>query len=187
MYRVCFCLVLLAAPAAQALTLFATGGYRFGSTMSAAGAQAVEREDGAAAGVVVHAPYDADSGLELLVSSGRAPMDEAAGAPRMQVTHLMLGGVQFIEDGAARPFLGVGVGMSQLLLDSSDVWRPSWALYGGVHWPLADALTLRAEVRWTGIHMSSPTTLQCDSGCSVRIDEGVWTEIEAMFGFGVSF
>lgn len=187
MLRYALLLLSLCAMPAQALTVFGQGGYRFGSTLSSQTGGTVEREDGGAWGVTLHFPYHTDSGLELLASHGEAAVESAPGAPVMQVSHLLFGGIKTIEDGQGRPFLGTAFGMSRLALADDDVWRPAWMLYGGLEWPLAASVRVRAEMRWIGTWFGSATSLSCGSACRVSIDEGTRTELEAMFGIGIDF
>lgn len=175
----------LAAPPQPAL--YAQGGYRFGATIKSDKSTQIDQEDGPAWGMLVQLPTANDAALEVLASSGASRVD-VTGQPQLGVTHLLFGGIKYIERGSTEPFVGFALGLSYFELDGTDDrFRPAWALYGGFEWPLARHLRLRAEVRWVGVYFDSETTFECRTGCSVRIAPGTWSEAEALVGLGLQF
>lgn len=182
-----FLLSVLAAAPAGAATLFGQAGYRFGSTADNGSGSSIEIEDAPSWGAVLQFPYEADTALEIHLGTGRSPTG-LTGAPELEISHLQLGGIKYIETGWAQPFVGASVGMSRFSFDTgSDRFRPAYALYGGVEWTLARHLKLRAEARWMAVYFGQEARLQCGSDCTLSFQPGTWTELEAHLGLGVGF
>lgn len=105
---------------------------------------------------------------------------------KIALTHLQLGGVKYIEPGNKRPYLGATLGGSYIQTTDIQQLRPSFSLYGGGHWSLNKQTAVKLEARWLGVFFHSDTSVLCDSGCTVKIKSGVWSQFEigAWLGFG---
>ena len=180
-------LLLCTHAAAESPAVYVQGGYRLGAAAPAAGGAGTDIEEGPAWGVLLQFPSAADTAIELYGSSGSSRVD-ISGQPQLEISQLQAGGIKYVEMGSTRSFVGASVGFGYLRLDGrDDSFRPAYALYGGFEWPLGADFSLRAEARWLAIYFDAPTRLQCASGCSLDIDRGTMSHVEAMLGLGWRF
>lgn len=149
----------------QAIELTGVGGFRFGGSACSGAVpctsdsdERFEVEDAASFGVHLGYRAGADGELELLYARQNSRLQTAelfAGVPLfdLAVETWQLGGSYLFsdEDARARPFVGLGVGLTRLLpepLALSDETRFSFSLGAGVKLRAADHFGLRLEARW---------------------------------------
>jgi len=177
--------MLPAAARAQTIEITPVVGYRFGGsveTTAAGAAQAGSRlEIADAAAFGVHLAYRVGEGeLELLYARQNSRLQSGELFAAVPVFDLALetwqlgGNVVFgEEDARARPFVGLGVGLTRLLPGPkgfSDETRFSFSLGGGAKLWLARHLGLRLEGRWFLTVLGADSRSICGGGsCAIAV------------------
>lgn len=164
------------------------GGVNFGGSARTAGDSKHEIEEGASGAVLIHVPYESDTASEIFVTHTQSSVD-LPGTPDIAVTHVHFGGIKYIEESVANPFVGASVGVAAVKLKpGDDVYKPAFSLYTGLQWQLNRHVLLRVDARWLGVFFDSTTTIYCGgNGCDLQFTSGVWSEIEVQAGLGFSF
>jgi len=182
------------AGAQSSITLF--GGARSGNGFEQGSASApIDMRSSGAASLAVGWPYDSSRTLQLFLSHQRTRLNLGAAATPgelpLQVSYLHLGGVNFFDSPVGRgPYLAGGLGLTVFdprLQGTSSRVRASLSAGIGYEWPLARALSLRAELRGYATLVNSNGSFFCSGGCVVSIKGDTLTQVEAMAGLTFGF
>jgi hypothetical protein len=197
------------APAATAraqtgITVY--GGWRDGSGFESSGVnrgEPLRLRSGGAASLAFEWPYDDHRLWQVFASQQRTrlALGSTGAAPGtatempLGVRHLHLGGVNYFEEPVARigrgPFVSGGIGFTQLspgLPGTSTRTRASMSLGIGYEWPLlANALSLRLELRGYAVLIRSEGGFFCSGGCTVFVQGDALAQAEALLGLRLAF
>jgi hypothetical protein len=131
--------------------------------------------------------------VQVFASYQSAELQASATTPAVPMTvgYLHLGGTNFFEGAVGRgAYVVGGLGVTRLspgLSGLSDEYRPSINLGLGYQWPIAGALSLRAELRGYFTLVNSSGGLFCSGGCVVAIKGDGLTQVEGLLGLNLAF
>jgi hypothetical protein len=191
----CTLLATLALPCAaqNALTLY--GGYRGGGSFqqSTSPFESISLKSSATGSISLDLGLDAMRQVQIFASYQSTELEASATTPvvPMTVGYLHLGGTNYFEGAVGRgAYVVGGLGVTRLapgLSGLSAEVRPSLNLGLGYQWPIAGALSLRAELRGYFTLLNSDSSLFCSGGCVVSIKGDGLTQVEGLLGLSLAF
>jgi hypothetical protein len=194
------CLVFLSmasTAAAQSIELAPFYGYRFGESVTrVTGAQTVDDDGGPSFGVLLNVPVgDRLDGVkfEALFSRERAnvrftgsPFDPPTFAD-IEVDHYMIGGIQELEPGKARPFIGGLLGLTRYEAPGDSEVRFTLALATGAKFFATKNVGLRVDARIYMTVLSLNGGGVCAGGCVLAFNVNPTWQADLTAGLVVAF
>jgi opacity protein-like surface antigen len=172
------------------------GGYRFGGTFEVSdSSDSYDFNDSSSFGLILNFPHRADTQWEILYSKQSTEAEFSAATPNdpvidVELQVLQLGGTYQFEGDMVLPYIAATLGATHARVSStgssSDTfWSGSFGL--GVLISPNSRVGLRLEARAYGTLTNSGTSLLCASGpnisgCAIRIDGDLLTQIETFAG-----
>jgi hypothetical protein len=182
-------------PAAAQNSITAYGGWRGGGSFQQDNSpfDTLSLKSSASASIALDFGLDATRQVQVFASYQSAELEATATTPEVPMTvgYLHLGGTNFFEGAVGRgAYVVGGLGVTRLspgLSGLSDEYRPSINLGVGYQWPIAGALSLRAELRGYFTLINSSGGLFCSGGCVVAIKGDGLTQVEGLIGLNLAF
>ncbi len=183
----------LPAAAQNAITFY--GGYRGGGSFQqdTSPFDTVSLKSSASGSIALDFGLDAMRQVQIFASYQSTELEATATTPAvpMTVSYLHLGGTNYFEGAVGRgAYVVGGLGVTRLapgLSGLSAEIRPSLNLGVGYQWPIAGALSLRAELRGYFTLINSSGGLFCSGGCVVAIKGDGLTQVEGLLGLNLAF
>jgi hypothetical protein len=184
-----------ALPAAAQNSITVYGGYRGGGSLQqdTSPFDSISLKSSASGSIALDFGLDASRQVQIFASYQSTELEASGSTPvvPMKVSYLHLGGTNFFEGAAGRgAYVVGGLGVTRLapgLAGLSAEFRPSLNLGLGYQWPIAGALSLRAELRGYFTLINSSGSLFCSGGCVVAIKGDGLTQAEALVGLSLGF
>jgi hypothetical protein len=183
----------LPAAAQNAITFY--GGYRGGGSFQqdTSPFDTVSLKSSTTGSIALDFGLDAMRQVQIFASYQSTELESTATTPAvpMTVSYLHLGGTNYFEGAVGRgAYVVGGLGVTRLapgLSGLSAEIRPSLNLGVGYQWPIAGALSLRAELRGYFTLINSSGGLFCSGGCVVAIKGDGLTQVEGLLGLNLAF
>jgi hypothetical protein len=184
-----------ALPSAAQNSITVYGGYRGGGSFQQdiSPVETLSLKSSAAGSISLDFGLDAMRQVQVFASYQSTELESTATTPAvpMTVSYLHLGGTNFFEGAVGRgAYVVGGLGVTRLspgLSGLSDEYRPSLNLGLGYQWPIAGALSLRAELRGYFTLINSSGGLFCSGGCVVAVKGDGLTQVEGLLGLNLAF
>jgi hypothetical protein len=185
----------LALPAAAQNSISVYGGYRGGGSFqqNTSPVDSIGLQSSATGSVSLDLGLDATRQVQIFASYQSTELEASATTPVVPLTvgYLHLGGTNYFEGAVGRgAYVVGGLGVTRLapgLSGLSAEYRPSMNLGLGYQWPVAGALSIRAELRGYFTLINSSSSLFCSGGCVVSIKGDGLTQVEALLGLNLAF
>jgi hypothetical protein len=189
------CALATALPAAAQNSISVYGGWRGGGSFQqdTSPFDTLSLKSSATGAISLDFGLDAMRQVQVFASYQSTELEATATTPAvpMTVSYLHLGGTNFFEGAVGRgAYVVGGLGVTRLspgLSGLSDEYRPSLNLGLGYQWPIAGALSLRAELRGYFTLINSSGGLFCSGGCVVTIKGDGLTQLEGLLGLNLAF
>jgi hypothetical protein len=184
-----------ATPAAAQNSLAIYGGYRGGGSFEQETSPyaAIDLKSSVSGALALNFGVDAARQGQLFVSYQSTDLEATGSTPKvpLSVTYVHFGGTNYFEGAVGRgAYVAGGIGASWLspgLNGLSSEVRPSMNLGLGFEWPIAGALSLKAELRGYFTLINSNSSLFCSGGCVVQIKGDGLTQVEGLLGLSLAF
>ncbi len=184
-----------ALPAAAQNSVSVYGGYRGGGSFqqNTSPFDSIGLQSSAAGSISLDLGLDATRQVQIFASYQSTELEATATTPVVPLTvgYLHLGGTNYFEGAVGRgAYVVGGLGVTRLapgLSGLSAEYRPSMNLGLGYQWPVAGALSIRAELRGYFTLINSSSSLFCSGGCVVSIKGDGLTQVEALLGLNLAF
>lgn len=183
------------APAAAQNSLAIYGGFRGGGSFEQEMSPyaAIDLKSSVSGALALNFGVDAARQGQLFVSYQSTDLEATGSTPKvpLSVTYVHFGGTNYFEGAVGRgAYVAGGIGASWLspgLNGLSSEVRPSLNLGLGFEWPIAGALSLKAELRGYFTLINSNSSLFCSGGCVVQIKGDGLTQVEGLLGLSLAF
>jgi hypothetical protein len=183
----------LPAAAQNSITLY--GGWRGGGSLQqdTSPFDSISLKSSASGSIALDFGLDAMRQVQVFASYQSTDLAATATTPALPMTlgYLHLGGTNYFEGTVGRgAYVVGGLGVTRLspgLSGLSDEYRPSLNLGLGYQWPIAGALSLRAELRGYFTLINSSGGLFCSGGCVVAVKGDGLTQVEGLLGLNLAF
>jgi hypothetical protein len=183
----------LPAAAQNSITLY--GGWRGGGSLQqdTSPFDSISLKSSASGSIALDFGLDAMRQVQVFASYQSTDLAATATTPALPMTlgYLHLGGTNYFEGTVGRgAYVVGGLGVTRLspgLSGLSDEYRPSLNLGLGYQWPIAGALSLRAELRGYFTLINSSGGLFCSGGCVVAVKGDALTQVEGLLGLNLAF
>jgi hypothetical protein len=180
--------------AAQGVEVTPFGGYRFGGDFfELLAAAPVDRDGALTLGLAVDVPVSEDSQVEAMFTRERATL-LSPGAPSVSITstidHWLVGGLQELGGGRARPFLTGLAGLTRYATEADSEIRFAVSVGGGVKLFPQSHVGIRLDGRaFTTIVDASGRAYACAPGhpCFVAIHADIVWQAEFTTGLVIQF
>jgi len=184
-----------ALPAAAQNSITVYGGWRGGGSFQqdTSPFESLSLKGSASGSIALDFGLDAMRQVQVFASYQSTELEATAGTPMVALTvgYLHLGGTNYFEGAVGRgAYVVGGLGVTRLspgLSGLSDEYRPSINLGVGYQWPIAGALSLRAELRGYFTLINSSGGLFCSGGCVVAVKGDGLTQVEGLLGLNLAF
>jgi hypothetical protein len=184
-----------ALPAAAQNSITVYGGWRGGGSFQqdTSPFESLSLKSSASGSIALDFGLDAMRQVQVFASYQSTELEATAGTPMVALTvgYLHLGGTNYFEGAVGRgAYVVGGLGVTRLspgLSGLSDEYRPSINLGLGYQWPIAGALSLRAELRGYFTLINSSGGLFCSGGCVVAVKGDGLTQVEGLLGLNLAF
>jgi hypothetical protein len=184
-----------ALPAAAQNSITVYGGWRGGGSFQqdTSPFESLSLKSSASGSIALDFGLDAMRQVQVFASYQSTELEATAGTPMVALTvgYLHLGGTNYFEGAVGRgAYVVGGLGVTRLspgLSGLSDEYRPSINLGVGYQWPIAGALSLRAELRGYFTLINSSGGLFCSGGCVVAVKGDGLTQVEGLLGLNLAF
>jgi hypothetical protein len=184
-----------ALPVAAQNSITVYGGWRGGGSFQqdTSPFESLSLKGSAAGSIALDFGLDAIRQVQVFASYQSTELEATATTPVVALTvgYLHLGGTNYFEGAVGRgAYVVGGLGVTRLspgLAGLSDEYRPSINLGVGYQWPIAGALSLRAELRGYFTLINSSGGLFCSGGCVVAVKGDGLTQVEGLLGLNLAF
>ena len=189
------CTLATALPAAAQNSISVYGGYRGGGSFQqdTSPFASIGLKSSASGSIALDFGLDTMRQVQVFASYQSTDLEASASTPTVPLTvsYLHLGGTNYFEGAVGRgAYVVGGLGVTRLapgLSGLSAEYRPSLNLGLGYQWPIAGALSLRAELRGYFTLINSDSALFCSGGCVVQIKGDGLTQVEGLLGLNLAF
>jgi hypothetical protein len=184
-----------ALPAAAQNSITVYGGWRGGGNFQqdTSPFESLSLKSSASGSIALDFGLDSMRQVQVFASYQSTELEATASTPVVALTvgYLHLGGTNYFEGTVGRgAYVVGGLGVTRLspgLSGLSDEYRPSINLGVGYQWPIAGALSLRAELRGYFTLINSSGGLFCSGGCVVAVKGDGLTQVEGLLGLNLAF
>ncbi len=184
-----------AVPAAAQNSITVYGGWRGGGNFQqdTSPFESLSLKSSASGSIALDFGLDSMRQVQVFASYQSTELEATASTPVVALTvgYLHLGGTNYFEGTVGRgAYVVGGLGVTRLspgLSGLSDEYRPSINLGVGYQWPIAGALSLRAELRGYFTLINSSGGLFCSGGCVVAVKGDGLTQVEGLLGLNLAF
>ena len=184
-----------ALPVAAQNSITVYGGWRGGGSFQqdTSPFESLSLKSSASGSIALDFGLDVMRQVQVFASYQSTELEATATTPVVALTvgYLHLGGTNYFEGAVGRgAYVVGGLGVTRLspgLSGLSDEYRPSINLGVGYQWPIAGALSLRAELRGYFTLINSSGGLFCSGGCVVAVKGDGLTQVEGLLGLNLAF
>lgn len=151
-------------------------------------------EEATAWGLTIDVDYDPGRTLQMLFSRQRTAFDlpsDVEDELKLDIDYYHFGGTySWGEDDTYLPYVVASVGVTYfqpIHSDFSNEMRFSMAIGLGLKYFLTPNIGIVLEGRGYGTFMGGSTAIFCSGGCTIKIDQELYTQIEGRTGLMIRF